>query len=320
MSLVQALVKQMRLEADGVVSVELRSANGGELPSFNAGAHIDLHLANGLVRNYSLLNAPGERHRYVIGVLCDRTSRGGSRYVHEKLRVGATLPISAPRNNFPLHEEAEHSVLIAGGIGVTPILSMGQRLRELGRSFELVYFARSRASAAFLEELGRLDAPMTTHFDDEAGGPPDLRGVLEANRPRAGQHLYACGPAPLLDAFQRHAAEFGHASESTHIERFSAVEHKPAGDARGTYVVHLSKSAKTLQVTSGKSLLDQLLESGVPVDNSCGVGVCGTCQTSVLEGVPDHCDSFLTPKEQASNKVMMVCVSGCKSERLVLDL
>ena len=318
MSLLQASVQQMRLEADGVVSVELRPTDGGEFPPFDAGAHIDLHLANGLVRNYSLLNSSTERHRYVIGVLRDRATRGGSRYVHETLRVGATLPISAPRNNFPLHEGAEHSVLIAGGIGVTPILSMGRRLRELGGSFELIYFARSRASAAFLNELQALGAQITTHFDDEAGGPPDLRALLEAHRPHAGLHLYACGPAPLLDAFERHAAEFGHTN--AHIERFAAVEQKPAEGARATYVVHLAKTGRTLQVTPGTSLLDQLLESGVQVDHSCCEGVCGTCQTSVLEGTPDHRDSILTAKERASGKLMMVCVSGCKSERLVLDL
>lgn len=318
MSTLQAFVQQMRHEADGIVSVELRPAGGGEFPAFDAGAHIDLHLANGMVRNYSLLNPPGERHRYVIGVLRDRASRGGSRYVHEQLRVGMTLPIAAPRNNFALHEDAEHSVLIAGGIGITPILCMARRLRELGRSFELLYLARSRTSAAFLQELARLEVPLKTHFDDEAGGPPDLRALLAAHAPRAGLHLYACGPAPLLDAFEKHCAELRH--DNAHIERFAAVEHKPSDDARKTYVVKLVRSGKSLTATPDKSLLDQLLEAGVNVDHSCCEGVCGTCQTRVLEGVPDHRDSILSAKEKAGNQWMMVCVSGCRSETLALDL
>jgi ferredoxin-NADP reductase len=318
MSTLQAFVQQMRHEADGIVSVELRPAAGGEVPPFEAGAHIDLHLANGLVRNYSLLNPPGERYRYVIGVLRDRASRGGSRFVHEQLRVGQVLPIAAPRNNFPLHEDAGHSVLIAGGIGITPILCMARRLREQGKSFEMIYLARSRASAAFLDELRKLETPMQTHFDDEAGGPPDLRALLAARSPRADLHLYACGPAPLLDAFEKHCAELGH--ENAHIERFAAVEHKAADDARKTYVVNLVKSNKSFTVTPDKSLLDQLLDAGIDCDHSCCEGVCGTCQTRVLEGVPDHRDSILTAKEKASNQWMMVCVSGCKSETLSLDL
>jgi ferredoxin-NADP reductase len=318
MSTLQAFVQQMRHEADGVVSVELRPVGGGAFPAFDAGAHIDLHLANGLVRNYSLLNEPGETHRYVIGVLRDRASRGGSRYVHEQLRVGMTLAIAAPRNNFALHEDAEHSVLIAGGIGITPILCMVRRLRELRRPFELIYLARSRASAAFLEELRRLDVPLKTHFDDEAGGPPVLRALLAPHAPRAGLHLYACGPTPLLDAFEKHCAEAGH--ENAHIERFAAIEHAPSADARKSYVVRLVKSGKSFTVTPDKSLLDQLLEAGLDVDHSCCEGVCGTCQTRVVEGIPDHRDSVLTAKEQASNQMMMVCVSGCKTETLALDL
>lgn len=318
MTMLQAFVQQMRYEADGVVSVELRPTGGGEFPSFDAGAHIDLHLGNGLVRNYSLLNRPGETHRYVIGVLRDRASRGGSRFVHETLRVGTTLPISAPRNNFPLHEDAEHSVLIAGGIGITPILAMARRLDELGRPFELLYLARSQRGAAFLDELRRLEVRLKTHFDDEAGGPIDLRSLLAGYKPAKGLHLYACGPGPLLDAFEKHCAELGH--ENAHIERFTPVQKAAAKDAKTSYVVELAKTGKSFTASSDKPLLDQLADVGVAVEHSCCEGVCGTCQTCVLEGEPDHRDSVLTAKERASNKVMMVCVSGCKSARLVLDL
>ena len=173
-----AFVHTLRFEANDVISVELRPAPGVVFPPFEAGSHIDLHLPNGMVRNYSLLNAQGEEGRYVIGVLRDRASRGGSRCVHQDLRVGMTLPISAPRNNFQLHEDAGHSVLVAGGIGVTPILGMARRLKALGKPFELLYFARSRASAAFIAELEALGVPAYWHFDDERGAPPDLKALL----------------------------------------------------------------------------------------------------------------------------------------------
>jgi ferredoxin-NADP reductase len=318
MSTLQAYVHQMRHEAEGVISVELRPADGGEFPPFEAGAHIDLHLANGLVRNYSLVNPAGERGRYVIGVLRDRASRGGSRYVHETLRVGARLPISAPRNNFPLHEEAPHSVLIAGGIGITPILCMARRLKALGKSCELMLFARSRASAAFLDEALALGIPLTLHFDDEQGGPPDLRRLLARCEGGANAHYYACGPAVMLDGFEKTCAELGYGH--AHIERFAPVEVAAAPDARTSYSVELKRSGRTIQVTAEKSLLQTLLDSGVAVETSCCEGVCGTCETRVLAGEPDHRDSLLSASERASNKVMMVCVGGCKSASLTLDL
>jgi tetrachlorobenzoquinone reductase len=183
-----AFVHTLRFEAEDIIGIELRPVDGSEFPSFEAGSHIDLHLPNGLVRSYSLLNAPGERGRYVIGVLKDRASRGGSRCVHDQLRVGMKLPISAPRNNFKLHEDAGRTVLVAGGIGVTPILCMGRRLQQLGRPFEVLYFARSRKSAAFIPELEALGAPVLWHFDDEQGGPPDLKALLAARPAQAETH------------------------------------------------------------------------------------------------------------------------------------
>ncbi|HSW16210.1 MAG TPA: PDR/VanB family oxidoreductase [Ramlibacter sp.] len=318
MQTLKAFVHTLRWEADDTISVDLRPAGGGGFPAFTPGSHIDLRLPNGMERSYSLCNCADESHRYVVGVLKDRASRGGSRCVHEQLRVGMELVISAPRNNFALQETARHTVLVAGGIGITPLLSMARRLRGLGRSCELLYFARSRKSAAFLEELKALDVPMHTHFDDEKGGPPDLKTLLAARPPAAELHLYACGPTPMLDAFERFSAELGH--ENAHVERFAAVEHKPAEDARKLFVVELAKSQKTFAITPGKSILDTLLEAGMDVDHSCCEGICGSCETRVLAGEPDHRDSILSPKERASNKAMMLCVSGCKSERLVLDL
>lgn len=319
MSILNAFVHTLRFEADDVISIELRPVRGGEpFPAFEAGAHIDLHLPNGMVRNYSLCNASEERGRYVIGVLRDRASRGGSRCVHEQLRVGMRLPISAPRNNFTLHEDAAHTVLVAGGIGITPILCMARRLKVLGRSVEVMYFARSRESAAFVAELEALGVPLHLHFDSEQGGPPDLRALLQRRAPDAQTHHYACGPTVMLDAFEKFCAELGH--ENAHIERFAAVEVAASSDARATYTVELRKSGRSITITPEKSLLDTLLHAGIPVEYSCSEGVCGTCETRVLAGEPDHRDSVLSAKERASNKAMMVCVSGCKSESLALDL
>jgi len=309
-------VQAMRYEARGIVSIELRDPAGATLPAYGPGAHVDLHLGNGLVRSYSLCGAPEVHDRYTVGVLLDRNSRGGSRFVHEQLRVGATLQVAAPRNNFELDERAAHTVLVAGGIGVTPIVCMARRLGELGKSFTLVYCARSRAEAAFVDELtARHGDAVRVHFDDEAGAPPDLAAML-AGQP-ADTHFYCCGPGPMLSAFE--AACAGHGYANVHIERFAA---DPSTEAvqEGEYTVSLARTGSNVKVPSGKSLLDALLDAGIEVEYSCREGVCGSCETAVIEGCPDHRDSVLSSSERASNKTMMVCVSGCKGNRLVLDL
>lgn len=309
------LVHTIRLEAQGIVSVEFRSPEGEDLPPFSAGAHIDLYLPNGLVRSYSLFNPPTERHRYVVGVLNDRNSRGGSRYVHEQLRVGSTIQIGLPRNNFELNESAAKSVLLAGGIGITPIFCMYHRLRALGKSVELVYCARTKKEAAFVDRLMASDNQIKTHFDDERGGPPNLAELL-SNSPND-THFYCCGPTPMLDTFESTCKELGYAN--VHIERFAASGDVEPSQDRG-YQVHLAKSGQSINVPAGTSLLDALLEAGVDADYSCREGICGACETVVLDGTPDHRDSVLTESERASNKTMMVCVSGCKGSNLVLDI
>jgi ferredoxin-NADP reductase len=308
-------VQAMRYEARGVVSIELQDPTGAQLPEFSPGAHIDLHLANGLVRSYSLCGAPEARDRYTVGVLQDRNSRGGSRFVHEQLRVGATLTVAAPRNHFALEEDAAHTVLVAGGIGVTPIVCMARRLAERGRSFTLLYCARSRDEAAFVGQLSAYGDAVRFHFDDEAGAPPDLKAMLGGQD--ASTHFYCCGPGPMLNAFE--AACEAHGYPNVHIERFAA---DPSTEAvqEGEYSVTLQRSGRNVQVPSGKSLLDAILEAGVAVEYSCREGVCGSCETAVIEGCPDHRDSVLSNSERASNRTMMVCVSGCKGQRLVLDL
>ncbi len=314
----KAFVHTLRYEAEDVLGVELRPVDSAEFPAFEAGSHIDLQLPTGLLRRYSLTNPPGERAHYRVAVLKDRASRGGSRWLHEQLRVGTQLSISAPRNNFRLHEDAGHSVLIAGGIGVTPILCMGRRLQQLGRSFELLYFARSPKGAAFVAEVKALASPMHWHFDTEQGGPPDLKALLAARPAKADTHYYACGPGVMLDNFEKTCAELGYAN--AHIERFTALEVVAASDARQSYTVELKRSGKFITVTPELTLLGALRGAGVEPNTSCEEGVCGSCETRVLEGTPDHRDSVLSAAEHATNKVMMVCVGGCKSARLVLDL
>jgi ferredoxin-NADP reductase len=312
----QARVRTLRHEADGVLSVELVPVREASFPAFAAGAHIDVHLPNGLTRSYSLVNDARETRRYVLGILADQGSRGGSRYVHEQLRCGATLPIGMPRNNFELDESATHSVLVAGGIGITPILNMYRHLRQTGRSARLVYCARSRAKAAFLDEIAELGGDVQLHFDDEHGGAPfDLTAEMRSQP--TGTHAYCCGPGVMLAAFEKACTEAG--LPDVHVERFAAdttVSHAPSAG----YVVELAKSGKRFDVPAGKTLLDTLIEGGVDVAYSCMEGICGSCETRVLEGCPDHRDAVLSASEKASNKMMMVCVSGAKGGKLVLDL
>ncbi|MFM0500736.1 PDR/VanB family oxidoreductase [Paraburkholderia caffeinilytica] len=311
-----ARVRTIRHEAERVLSIELVPVEGAAFPSFTPGAHIDLHLPNGITRSYSLINSPDENGRYVIGVLADEKSRGGSRYVHEHLLCGSTLSIGKPRNNFALDEQAASTVLIAGGIGVTPMLCMYRRLRQKGRDVRFVYCSRSRAQAAFLEELDALGGDVRLHFDDEHDGRPfDLVGFLAQQN--EGVHAYCCGPNAMLTAFEAACAAVG--IGNVHIERFAA--NVPVDDTPHTgYTVELARSGRTLNVPVGKALLDVLLEADVDVEYSCREGLCGACETRVLGGCPDHRDSVLTQSERAAGKTMMICVSGAKSGTLVLDL
>ncbi|CAG9193191.1 Phenoxybenzoate dioxygenase subunit beta [Paraburkholderia tropica] len=312
----QARVRTLRHEAQRIASIELVPVEGEVFPPFTPGAHLDVHLPNGLTRSYSLVNAPEDQGRYVIGVLHDEKSRGGSRWLHEELRCGATLSIGAPRNNFALDEAASSTLLVAGGIGVTPMLCMYRKLRERGRAVQFVYCARSRAQAAFLDELAALGGDVQLHFDDEHGGRPfDLAACL-ARQP-SDVHAYCCGPGAMLDAFQSACAEAG--IDNVHIERFAASA--PVESAQRTgYTVELARSGRTLFVPAGKPLLDALLDADVDVEYSCREGLCGACQTRVLGGCVDHRDSVLTQSERAANDAMMICVSGAQSGTLVLDL
>lgn len=315
-----ARVHALRLEAQHVISVELRPADPAQsFPVVEAGAHVDLHLGQGLVRSYSLTN-PGETSRYVLGVLNDPQSRGGSRFVHERLRIGQVLELSPPRNHFRLAEDAPHSVLLAGGIGITPLLAMLRRLAALGRPAHLVYCARSRREAAFVEEIAALAGAaqglqLTLRWDDEAGGPPELASLL-AGHP-AETHFYCCGPGRMIDAFEAACETLGYAH--VHVERFAAAPVEPGGSEQEC-TVELRRSGRSIRVPAGVSLLEALEAAGCAPSFSCREGICGACETRVLAGDIDHRDHILTKEERAANRSMMLCVSQCRSSTLVLDM
>jgi ferredoxin-NADP reductase len=310
--LIDVRLTAIRYAARDTNLYELARADGKPLPGYEPGAHIDVHLPNGLVRQYSLIN-PGQTGSYTLGVKRDPASRGGSRCVHDELRVGKTFKISAPRNNFPLKEDAAHVILLAGGIGITPIWCMVQRLAELGRSWQLYYACRSRADTAFLESLERL-AESKFHFDDEREGKfLDVAGIVAAAPKDA--HLYCCGPTPMLSAFE--AATANWPREQVHVEYFTP---KQEPDKKGGFVVELARSGQEFVIPEGKSILEVLLDAGVDVDYSCELGICGACEQRVISGEPEHRDAILTEEEHASNTKVMICCAGCKSERLVLDL
>ena len=311
-------VEAIRRVASDIHLLELVAADGSELPAFEAGGHIDLHLGNGMVRPYSLANNPKERLRYLMGIKLDHRGRGGSRWIHEQLRVGQTLQVGHPRQNFRLDETAPHSVLIAGGIGITPIASMIARLETLGRRWTLHYAVRSVDEAAFLDPVGDVvlsgaHGSLHLHVDALAGALLDIEQIVRTAG--ADDQLYCCGPAPMLDVFERAAAQ--HAPGRWHIERFTAAT--PA-DTTGGYMVELVRSARTITVSPGQTLLEALRGAGLTISVSCEQGICGTCETRVITGRPDHRDSLLSEEEKASNEVMMVCCSGSLDPKLVLDL
>jgi ferredoxin-NADP reductase len=291
---------------------------GGPLPAYRPGAHIDLHLPNGLVRQFSLVVPSSNPDSYVVGVKRDAASRGGSRYIIDEMKVGAEIKISAPRNNFPLVENAEHVVLIAGGIGITPIWCMAQELAALKRPWKLYYSCRSREDMAFLETLKTLDPQSVhLHFDDEAEGKfLDLAAAIAA-APQ-GAHFYCCGPNPMLKAFE--AAAASRPRGNVHIEYFTPKEEAETGSKLGGFWVELARSGEQYFIPEGKKVLEVLFDAGVDVDYSCELGICGACETRVISGTPIHHDSVLSEEEQATNEKVMICCCGCATERLILDM
>ena len=287
--------------------------DGSSLPAYEPGAHIEIHLPGGLLRQYSLARPWRPGRPYLVGIKRDAASRGGSRFLHEEARVGALFRVGLPRNHFPLAAERAFSVLLAGGIGVTPIWCMAQHLAQRGAPFEMHYAVRSRADAAFLSELETMSPKARLHVDAEAGALIDIAAIVEAAP--AGAHLYCCGPTPMMAAFE--AAAAGRPADHVHVEYFSGPAPLPIA---GGFIVALARSGRELPVAPGATILDTLRAAGLSTPASCEQGVCGTCETRVLEGVPDHRDLLLTPAEKAEGRTMMICCSGSLSDRLVLDL
>lgn len=316
--MIDVLVVARHNEALDICSFELAAADASPLPAFSAGAHIDVHLANGLVRQYSLCNHPEERHRYVIGVLKDPASRGGSSSLHQELEVGTRLRISQPRNLFALAPGARRSLLFAGGIGITPILSMAEYLAHGGADFQLHYCARSAERAAFVPRLRQspFAERVSLHFDEQPETALDIAHALAA--PQDDLHLYVCGPGGFMQHVLDSARALGWKEQCLHREYFSAAPVDHGSD--GSFAVKLASSGQVFQVPADRSVVQVLQDQGIEVAISCEQGICGTCLTRVLEGVPEHRDLFLTEEEQACNDQFTPCCSRAKTPLLVLDL
>lgn len=299
--------------AEGVMSLTLADPTGAELPAWTPGAHVDLLLTGDLTRQYSLCGSPAERDRWRIGVLLDEGGRGGSRHVHASLQTGVRLPVRGPRNNFPLLA-ADRYVFVAGGIGITPLLPMIAEAEATGAQWRLHYGGRRRDSMAFLGELERYGDRLEICPEDERG-MLDLAAIL--GEPQSATLVYACGPEGLLRAVEGRCASWP--PGSLHVERFAAKPVESTAEATSFEVV-CQRSGVTVTVPVDRTILEVVQEAGVSALSSCLEGVCGTCETGVVEGVPDHRDSLLTDDEKAAGDYMMICVSRSCGPRLVLDL
>lgn len=305
-------------EADAICGFELVDPGGRALPRFTAGAHIDVQIGDGLVRQYSICNSPSEDQRYVIAVLHDANSKGGSRALHEVTREGDRLAISPPRNHFPL-VPARKSLLLAGGIGVTPILCMAEHLSATGAAFEMHYCTRSQRYTAFRERIAdaRFARQVQFHYDD---GPAeqrlDLPSVLGAGG--HGTHLYVCGPKGFIEAAVATARAQGYPENTLHREYFSAATPRP--DANAAFQIIMASTGSAYVVPHNKTIVEILRESGIKMETCCNEGVCGACLTTVLAGEPDHRDSFLSDEERTQGNQITPCCSRAKSNVLVLDL
>ena len=297
---------------------ELVPADGGKLPAFEAGAHVDVVTGNGLRRSYSLANHPDERHRYVLGVLREKNAEGASAWLHENASTGDTVTVMEPLNNFRLEDDAGEHILIAGGIGIAPILSMGYHLRQNGAKYALHYCTRDAENTAFADEVEEVFAPnLTVHHD---GGDPakgiKLDDVL--SRRTDGAHLYVCGPAGLMAAAREATS---HWPEGTvHFELF-APSARPKEWKNESFEVYLSRQKRALTVAADKTILETVREAGFDADSSCEDGLCATCRTRLLGGKAEHRDDVLSDKEKTGNKSMMICISrALPGETLILDI
>ncbi|MEI9412717.1 2Fe-2S iron-sulfur cluster-binding protein [Mesorhizobium salmacidum] len=301
--------------ADGIAGFELRPIKG-LLPTFQPGAHIDIHMPNGEIRQYSITNGPGETDSFVIGVKLEKDSKGGSKCMHETVREGDVLAISEPRNNFPLRRDAIKTLFIAGGIGITPLLAMAQALKNQELTHELHYFAQGKEHLAFSDRLQHLGGSLVPHL----GLSPEQTGakLRELLSPyQNGMHLYVCGPGPMLEVTRRTAAEQGWPDTAVHFEYFKNTNKI---DDSSSFEVALARSCVTLKVPAGKTIMQVMRENGIDVPSSCEQGACGTCMATVIEGEPDHQDVYLNDAERKAGTRILTCVSRAKSARLVLDI
>jgi phthalate 4,5-dioxygenase reductase component len=303
--------------AKDVTLFELVHSEGAELPAFTAGAHIAVTTPNGLLRRYSLSNAPTELDRYVIAVKRDDAGEGGSISLVDNVHVGDTLQVAPPENYFPLAENAEHHLLIAGGIGITPILSMARDLYARGAHFRVVYCSRHPESTAFLDELAKPELAERVCVHHSYGDPArsfDLRSLLSSVQ--AGTHVYCCGPRRLMQAVRDLTSQWP--ASTVHFEDFGTSEHPQDNDGAKAFTVRLAKSGITVEVSKNMTILGALRSHGMPAPSSCESGTCGSCRTRLLAGEADHRDFVLDEDEQ--NEEIMICVSRARSDELVLDL
>ena len=311
------VVRRVTPEAEGINSYELVDPQGRPLPSFEAGSHIDVHLPGGYVRQYSLCNSPAERHRYCIGVLKDPKTTGGSRAMHENVGEGHTLVVSQPRCHFRLVGSARRHLLLAGGIGVTPMMAMIESLHASGADFVMHYCTRSIEQTAFRERLAapHFRTKVSNHYD---GGDPsrglDIKTLLSDFEP--GTHLYYCGPTGFMRAVKEATTHWP--SAAVHFEYFAPVPAVSPTESSGSFKVQLGRGGPLYEVPPDKSIVQVLREHGIEVETSCEGGVCGTCRTTYLEGTPVHNDFVLTEAEQKDS--VLICCARSASEILVLGL
>jgi vanillate O-demethylase ferredoxin subunit len=314
--LIDAVIQSRTEQGSGIAVLELVAKDGKPLPEFTAGAHIDVHVGNGLIRQYSLCNDPASNDAYRIGVLNDPNSRGGSVKIHTDFAAKQTVSISAPRNHFPLNENATKTILAGGGIGITPMMAMAYRLLREGKDFELHYCTRTKGAGAFEQELvAEFGDRVVFHYDDQ--DKSQLFAPQTTFSPvDPGTHIYVCGPTGFMDWVIDNAKKMGYPSEQVHFEYFSADV-----DTTGeSFEVYCEQSDVTVTVGTNDTIAKALQKAGIKVSMSCEEGVCGTCITDVLEGEPDHRDHFLTDEEKADNDQIALCCSRAKCSRLVIDL
>ncbi|RJG04332.1 PDR/VanB family oxidoreductase [Noviherbaspirillum sedimenti] len=320
--MIEVVVKKKQHEAEDIVSLELARCDGGVLPPFSAGAHIDVQVGDGLLRQYSLCNHPSQQQSYLIAILRDPVSRGGSVALHDRVQQGDTLMISEPRNLFPLQHGAGRSLLMAGGIGVTPMLCMAEYLWHTGADFEMHYCARAQNRMAFYDRIrnsafaGRVFFHVDDGADEQRLNAPEL---LVATAAQSGTHLYVCGPTGFMKAILTAADAAGWPGERLHREYFAAPESADPSASRA-FDVKIASTGAVYTIEKDKKVTDVLAQNGISIPVGCNEGVCGTCLTRVLDGEPDHRDVCLSDAERAANDQFMPCCSRARSQLLVLDI